>query len=140
MAFGTKLTSKGFLGSVISLATKGWLQLSRRGAGGPRDFCDYPHAVKLATKGRIGSGLGVATLGTYFKICIDDSFQTTGPAMRGFRKEEIKKRKINVCVEVYGKKFCHEEIVSLDHKITVKDLEITELGNQEISIKVKRLP
>ena len=183
MSFASKLVSKGWLGSVVSKITKGWIRpgtesgptsicdfphavkLATKGhlgsaigtatsgvalricnlSAGPKTYCDMPHAVNMATMGRIGSSVASATVGRSLKICIlTDPIDLpidppkTGPANRGFRKEEVKKQKINVCVEAYGKKFCHEEIVSFDHKITVKDLEITELGNNQISISVKR--
>ena len=140
MAFGKKLTSKGFLGSALSLISKGWLHL--RGADGevlypPRDFCDYPHATKMATKGRVGGAVGIATRGASLRICIEETLvRTTGPGRRGFREEEIKK-KIVVTVTAYGKKFRAEKIVEMDQKVKVSDLEIIDVGNKEIKIIVK---
>ena len=147
MAYGKKLTTKGLLGGAVSLITKGWLQIARRigvAPYPPRDFCDYPHAVKIATIGRIASGLGVATQGIYYKICIEEfpiETRTTGPGRRGFREEQ-KKRKdklIKITVWAYDKKWETEHVVSEDVRVSVSDIEVVEKGEGIIEVKLRNI-
>jgi len=96
-----------------------------------------PHATQIATKGFLGATIGLSSKGyiiriTEVPILIEKEY-TAG--RKSF--EEARKKKVKICVEAYGKKFCQEKIISFDHKITVKDLEIIELGDEEISIIVK---
>lgn len=149
MAQGKKLTSKGFLGGAISLVTKGWLAIARklgREPYPPRDFCDYPHATKIATRGRIASGLGIATQGIYYKICIEEipfEERTTGPGRRGFREEEQKKKDkqklIKITVWAYDKKWETEHVVSDDVRVSATDVEVVDKGPGMIEVNIRNL-
>ena len=104
-----------------------------------------PHGIQIATKGILAITLGTTSKG--YLVRITETIPEIpvvpptqgGPAKSGFRleEEERKKRKIvYICVEAYGKKFLHEEVVFKDRKIDVGDIEITEIGNEEIIITV----
>jgi len=101
-------------------------------------YCDYPHAVKLATMGRLGATVGTATRGRVLRICIEEfPVRTTGPGRRGFRKEEEKKKCIRITVFAYGEKFVSEHCVEKDRIVKASDVEVRDIGNKKISIKLK---
>ena len=141
MNFANKLVTKGWLGSVISKITSGWISSDDDIVVELNPPCDFPHAVNLATRGRLGAQVGTATRGAILRVCPDviEIIPPTfgGPAKRGFRDEEEKKKVIYICVEAYGKKFVHEEVASVDCTIEAKDINILEVGNKEITIEVK---
>ena len=143
MSFGNKLTTKGFVAQALTLATKGWLYV--RSAFGPEPYppptyCDYPHAVKMATSGRLGAVVGTISRGVVLRVCIEEfpipTERRTGPALRGFRKREDQKL-VKVTVWAYGKKFVHEKVIAKDKTVKMRNLEITDLGNKEIKIEIK---
>jgi len=145
MSFGKKLASKGFLKSAISLITKGWLHQQEIDGEvppfPPPVWCDYPHAVKMATAGRLGAVVGMPTRGVVLRICIEElpvGGRTTGPGMRGFREEEKRKFKvIKISVLAYGKKYVTEHVVDKDINIGISDIEVFDNGKKITGIKVK---
>lgn len=144
MRISRTLASKGFLDSVRSLVTKGWIGKIRSTASPvwpEPTYCDYPHAVKIATMGRLGAVVGTATRGHILRICIQEIPITItnpfgGSSWRRSRRD-IYKKKIRVSIYAYGRTFVQEKIVDSDVNVKVEDIHVKELGNKKISIEIK---
>lgn len=133
----TKIATKGNLSDAVGTGVKGKLPKICDAVPPTPTFCDYPIGVKLATMGRLGATVGTATRGRVLRICISEVPIKSGPAMRGFRKEESRKKKIIVTVYAYGKECTTEKIVDYNQTVKVSDLEIIDIGNKEIKIIIK---
>ena len=140
------LSTKGWISKAISLATKGWISI--RGGEAPPvwpepTYCDYPHAVKMATAGRLGAVVGTASRGVVLRICIEEfpieEPRTTGPGRRGFREEEKKKKCVKITVFAYGKKYVSEHCVDENVKVSVNDIEVVDNGQNIIGVKIRNV-
>jgi hypothetical protein len=137
MGLVKSIISKGFLGKALSLISKGWLSKDTSQILDP--ICDYPHAVKMATMGRLGATVGTASRGSILRVCIvqqDDVRRTTGPGNRGFREEKKKQKKIIVTVYCGEREYTETKYVPEFTRVTIDNIDVVEKDGDVVSVKL----
>lgn len=106
---------------------------------------DYPHGLKLASRGILGSSVGTATRGVIVRITIEEGpVSAPGfglgrrPKSSGHTQEE--RKKVKVTAYISGETFTKTVIVAKDVSVTTNDIDIieNEQGLVEIKINVKK--
>ncbi len=104
------------------------------------------HATQIATKGVIGWTVGLSTKGyvvsvlEYTPPTPTTRPRTSGPANRGFRKEEPRQDKvIKVTVMANGSKWETKHVVSKDVKVGIEDIEIIEAEDNMLNITIRNV-
>ena len=103
------------------------------------------HATQIATKGIIGSTVGLSTKGhivSIFEFVPPQPTPTHFPSIGGgggsFGISKGKKKVIIVTVYAYGEKVTTRHVVNSKAKISISDIEITENENGPVTVSIRR--